>query len=187
MIGGFTVFPWLVSIGPGRPMPMPARSSVPRPACREQLWCPSDTTRSSTASGPSATSWPSRRSASTVPFEVRDGNVHVGGADVDRQHHAGGGVEGKARRRPAAAGTGLACRPYESGLHQCVNAGRDGGPRQAGGQGQFGAGAGLAVAQQLEQVPSTGHAARCLGGGGVGAGRRSHESVIARALLRVTL
>ena len=118
--------------------------------------------------------------------QVRDGNVHVGGADVDRQHHAGGGVEGKARRRPAAAGTGLACRPYESGVHQCVNAGRDGGTRQAGGQGQFGAGAGLAVAQQLEQVPSTGHAARGLGGGGVGAGRRSHESVIARALLRVT-
>ena len=37
------------------------------------------------------------------PVQVRDGNVHMGGADVNRQHYAGGGVEGKARRRPAAA------------------------------------------------------------------------------------
>ena len=112
--------------------------------------------------------------------QVRDGDDHVGGAHVDRQHDAGGGVEGKARRRPAAAGAGLAGRSNQSGVHQRVDAGRDGGAGQSGGESQLGAGAGLAVAQELEQVPGTGQAAGGLGGGGFRAGGRAHESVIAR-------
>ena len=62
--------------------------------------------------------------------------------------------------------------PTSPGVHQRVDAGGDGGAGQAGGEGQFGAGAGLAVAQQLEQVAGPGQTAGGLGGGGLGAGGR---------------
>ncbi|MCY1232904.1 hypothetical protein D9M72_454200 [compost metagenome] len=105
------------------------------------------------------------------------------GADVDCQDRAGGGVEGKARRRPATAGTGLTGRAHQSGGDERVDAGGHRGPCQASRQGQFGPGAGLAVAEQLEEVAGPGKAPRTIRRGigsgvdaGLFSGRWTHES-----------
>ena len=162
MIGGFTGLPVACSTGPGRPMPMPARSLRARPTWLSSP-VPSATTRSSTASGPSATSWASRRSASTLPPRSVTAMITWVAPTSTARTDAGGGVEGKARRRPAAAGAGLTGGPHQPETHQGIDPCGHGGPGQAGGESQFGPGAGLAVAEQLEKIPGTGHRAGRLG------------------------
>jgi hypothetical protein len=90
--------------------------------------------------------------AQDVAGEVGHRCADVGGAHVDAHHHAGRGVEREERGWTAAGRAGVAERSDQLQAHQHVDAGGDGGPRQAGGVGELGARPGAAVAQQLEDV-----------------------------------
>jgi hypothetical protein len=119
--------------------------------------------------------------------EVGDGNNHVGSTDVDRQDHARGGVEGKARRRPSPAGARLTSGSNQTRTDQRINAGSDSGTGQSSGDCELGPGAGLAVAEKLEEVTSTREIAGLQDGGnsGVVSGGGCHAFSEARLLMRV--
>ncbi len=172
MMGGLTGIPVACSTGPGSPMPMPARSAgVPAGLAEQRLAFLDHPAQDGLRAVGDVLREPPL--GEDVAAEVGDGNDHVRGADVDCQDSAGGGVEGKARRRPAAAGARLTGGSHQAGGDQGVDAGGDGGAGQAGGQGQFGAGPGLAVAEQLEEVAGPGKVPAAVGSGvgsGLGAG-----------------
>jgi hypothetical protein len=90
--------------------------------------------------------------AQDVAREVGHRGADVGGADVDADHHLGGGVEREERRRAASGRAGAAERRHQLQTHEHVDPGGDGGPRQARGVRELGARPGAAVAQQLEDV-----------------------------------
>src|SRR3546814_256429 len=82
---------------------------------------------------------------------VGHGDGRVGGADVGGEHEPGARVEGELRRRPTAGGDGLGDRGDEPNAHELIDAGGDRGSGEAGGLGQFRAGAGYAIPQKLEE------------------------------------
>ena len=86
MIGGFTGMPVACSTGPGSPIPTPARSSErpgPPPPSSAQPFGDHPVQHSLRAVGHVLRQPPLREH---VPAEVRDGDDHVRGPDVDRQH-----------------------------------------------------------------------------------------------------
>ena len=158
MIGGFTGMPVACSTGPGSPIP-DAGQIRGVPACLAEQPQPfiDYTVQDSHRAVGHILRQPALREH--LPAEIRDGDDHVRGPDIHCQDYAGGRVEGKARRRPAAAGARLPGGAHEPRDHQRVDAGSDGGAGQPGGQGQFRAGPGLAVAKELEEVAGAGQAA----------------------------
>ena len=90
--------------------------------------------------------------------EVADGDAHVRGADVDAEHDPPARRDRELRRRAATGRDRVADRADEAELHEGVDAQGDGRPGEAGHRRELGAGAGAAVAEDLEQVARDGGA-----------------------------
>ena len=168
MIGGLTGMPVACSTGSGEPDPGAGQVRGAAASLGKQLQPFLDhAVQDNRGTGCDILRQPALREHFSV--EVGDGDDHVGGPDVDREDYPGGGVEGKARRRPAARGARFPGGANEPRAHQRIDAGGNGGAGESGGLGEFRAGPGFAVAQELEEVAGAGQAAR------LGAGPWSHS------------
>ncbi|GMA36649.1 hypothetical protein GCM10025876_28530 [Demequina litorisediminis] len=78
--------------------------------------------------------------------------MDVGRADVHAQHSVRRAVERELTGGAPSGGGGIGHRPDEPGAQKGVDAGCHGGAREAGEGRELGARAGLAVAQQLEDL-----------------------------------
>ena len=101
------------------------------------------------------------------PVEVRDGDDHVRGPDVHREHHRAAGL--KAKRDGGLPPLELASPAGPTSPETISASMREATVERArpGGQRQFRAGPGLAVAQELEEVAGAGQAAAALWGCGL--------------------